>query len=64
MKESLLQAGFQEWQADGINELNKLINEQNSVYVDSEAVDTIQKLLGRSATSIEDWVKAVAPAFK
>ena len=63
-KEALLKAGFEEWQVDGINELNKLVNEQDPVYVDESSLGDIESILGRPGITIQEWTKTVAPAFQ
>ena len=63
-KQFLLGIRFPEWQADGVMELHRLVNEGAMETNHPEgAVDT-EAILGRPATTAEQWVKEAAPAFK
>ncbi len=61
-KQAIVGLGLQAWQADGILQLYDLFD-QNSPITNNPTND-IQTLTGRAATSVEQWVTAVAPAFK
>ena len=62
-KKFMMGMGFPEWQVDGILELYKLID-SGSPSTNQENLSTFKDLTGEEPTSLQDWVKAVAPAFK
>mmetsp|Transcript_6173 Transcript_6173/g.12549 ORF Transcript_6173/g.12549 Transcript_6173/m.12549 type:complete len:681 (-) Transcript_6173:499-2541(-) len=60
-KEALLRMGFPDWQADGIIELYKLIDE-GSPSMTHDSVQ-LQKLMRSEVTTTESFIKAVLPMF-
>lgn len=60
----LLGVGISEWQADGIVELTKLVNEDTTATNSPQGPIDVEAILGRPPTTAVDWVKQVAPAFK
>jgi len=62
-KKFMMGMGFPEWQVDGIIELYKLIDSGSST-TNQENLSTFKNITGEEPTSLKDWVKAVAPAFK
>eukprot|EP00475_Leptophrys_vorax_P000455 TRINITY_DN10248_c0_g1_i2.p1 TRINITY_DN10248_c0_g1~~TRINITY_DN10248_c0_g1_i2.p1 ORF type:complete len:296 (+),score=39.81 TRINITY_DN10248_c0_g1_i2:128-1015(+) len=63
-KDWLLHAGFPEWQADGIIELFKLINEGSPITNDPANGKVLESVLGRPGITVEQWVKGRAAAFQ
>lgn len=62
-KKAFMDLGFPEWQVDGIMELFKLIDDKSSHLTDID-LTTVQKITGKKPTSIKEWTKSVAGAFK
>jgi len=60
-KKSFMDMHFPEWQVDGILELFKLIDAETKIM--HEDSGDFKKITGRDATSIQEWVNNVAPAF-
>lgn len=59
-KSSFLGLGFPEWQVDGMIELFHLIDEGKYQYPEGD----FAAVTGRAATTAQEWVAAVGPAFK
>jgi len=59
--DAMLGMGFPSWQADGVNELNHLIDSGDPVFGGDN--DDFATLTGASATSVADFVKAHAGVF-
>lgn len=62
-KQSFLQAGYPEWQVDGILELYKLIDSGSSVTNEAD-IGEYTRLTGENPTNLKAWVAMVAGAFK
>ena len=62
-KQSFLQAGYPEWQVDGILELYKLIDSGSPVTNEADTGDYTQ-ITGEQPTNLKAWVAKVAGAFK
>jgi uncharacterized protein YbjT (DUF2867 family) len=60
-KKSFMDAGYPEWQVDGILELSKLIDSDNKA-INHESQD-FKKITGRNPTTIAEWVGQVANIF-
>jgi uncharacterized protein YbjT (DUF2867 family) len=60
-KKGFMDAGFPEWQVDGILELFKLIDSDNKA-INHESPD-FKKITGRNPTTIQEWVAQVANFF-
>lgn len=64
MKTALVGLGFPEWQAEGVLELEKLINADSPVTNDPQVAKDTEAILGKPATTFKAWVQANAAAFK
>ena len=62
-KKFIMGIGLPEWQVDGILELYKLIDSGSST-TNQEHFSDFKDITGEEPTSLKNWVKAVAPAFK
>jgi len=60
-KKSMLDAGWPEWQVDGLLELYKLIDSDNKAM--TTECDDFKKITGRSPLTLEQWVSQVGHAF-
>ncbi|GBG26113.1 Prestalk A differentiation protein A [Hondaea fermentalgiana] len=61
-KESFLHMGFPEWQTKGLLELYSLIDEKRPCMTIPK--EQLEQLTGKEATSMTDFVQAVAPLFR
>lgn len=61
-KPAIVSAGLPEWQADGVLQLYKFINDRDPIA--SPVTHDIELLAGRPPTTAEQWVNSVAAAFK
>ncbi|KAL5481913.1 hypothetical protein EMCRGX_G022188 [Ephydatia muelleri] len=62
-KQSLLQMGFQDWQVDGIFELDKLIDSGSHV-TNQEDLTHYTKITGEKPTELKSWIASVKAAFQ
>ena len=62
-KKSMVKCGFQDWMADGVLELYKLIDEGSHVINEGDLTQ-FQHLTGEKPTDLKTWVRGVAPSFK
>ena len=62
-KTFLTGVGLPEWQVDGVLELYKLIDNGSST-TNQASLSTFNEITGEEPTSLNNWVKGVAAAFK
>ncbi|KAL5481888.1 hypothetical protein EMCRGX_G022152 [Ephydatia muelleri] len=62
-KQSLLQMGFQDWQVDGIFELDKLIDSESHI-TNQEDLTHYTKITGEKPTELKTWIASVKAAFQ
>ena len=62
-KKSFIDLGFPEWQTDGVLELFKLMN-ADSPWTNQANLSDFETITGEKPTSVKDWLKSVAGAFK
>ena len=62
-KQSLLQMGFQDWQVDGIFELDKLIDSGSHI-TNQEDLTHYTKITGEKPTELKTWITSVKAAFQ
>eukprot|EP00731_Ephydatia_muelleri_P016506 Em0009g930a len=62
-KQSLLQMGFQDWQVDGIFELDKLIDSGSHI-TNQEDLTHYTKITGEKPTELKSWIASVKAAFQ
>ena len=63
-KQSMLQIGFPDWNADGVMELDKLINDDSPVYTNLGDLGQYTAITGEKPTDIRTWFDAVKGAFR
>ena len=62
-KKFMMGLGLPEWQVNGVLELYKLIDSGSSS-TNQATMSSFKDITGEEPTGLQDWVKAVAPAFK
>ena len=55
--------GFPEWKVEGSMEIYKLIDSGSST-TNQATISSFKDITGEEPTGLQDWVKAVTPAFK
>ncbi|XP_065830249.1 NAD(P)H azoreductase-like [Oscarella lobularis] len=63
-KEAILKMGILEWQGKGLVELYETINAGHPALCSKDHLVDYEKITGQKATSMKEWLKQVAGAFK
>ncbi|XP_062520702.1 uncharacterized protein LOC134195656 [Corticium candelabrum] len=63
-KKGVMDMGIQEWQADGMVELMKIVSSGSPITNDPEGVIHFKSITGSDPITVQQWVAAVAGGFK